>query len=178
MTDGQTTPGDAETAASDLMTTFLREALEAQQRAISQAQDWSISTMAAYREQAEEHTALLRAVDRSLRATEDLLESQARATKALSESLDASRQLMETLVGSHQRGMDRLERMIAVAVEQVGGQLQASTPRPGLADSGSGPFAAQNAAYLNLTKDWLDALNGFMGGGLAARANDESSPRH
>jgi hypothetical protein len=177
MTDGTTGPDDASRAGPDPLTRFFRDAVEAQERAINQAQGWSTSIMAAYKEQAEDHSALLRSVDRSLRATEELLESQTKATKALTESLEASRQLMETLVGSHQRGLDRLQGMVTDAIEQVSGRLQAPAPQPGVSDTATSPLAAQNAAYVQMTNEWLDALNRFMSGGSAGGADTAPPPR-
>jgi hypothetical protein len=177
MTDRPTRSADAAQAVADPMTRFFRDAIEAQERAVTQAQSWAVNIMSAYREQAEDHSALLQSVNRSLRAAEDLLESQTKATKALSESLEASRQLMETLAGSHQRGLDRLQAMVTDAVEQVSGRLQPPAPPAGASDTPTSPLNAPNATYLQLTNEWLDALNRFMSGGGGAAGPDTATPK-
>ena len=172
MTQEPTAPRDP-AAAFEQMSRFLRDAVEAQGQAVNRAQGWSADLMAAYREQVEEYNALLKGVNRSLRAMEELVESQTKATQAMSESLDASRELVNTAVAANQKSLDRVESLLASMVQQttrqlevLGGQMQAGQSVV------SGPLAAQNAAYLALTREWTDTFNKFLGG---ARADEGST---
>ena len=69
-------------------------AVEAYERTLTLVQSWFEGILATYKEQAESYGAMLRSVDTSLRALEQVVESQAKITKALGESLDASRQVV------------------------------------------------------------------------------------
>jgi hypothetical protein len=165
MTEEPGSPWSAGGAAFEPIASFLRDAVKAQEDAMSQAQTWSVNVMAAYREQADEFNAMLQAVNRSLLAMEELVQSQTKATRALGESLEASRQLVDTAVTSNQRSLERLESLVKGMVDQVGGQLQAlghETPTTGSVESG--PLAAPNEAYLTMARAWMDAFNSFLGG--------------
>jgi len=164
MTGASEDTGDAAAAAFGPLGTLFRDAVQAQERALTQAQNWSVDAMAAYREQVEDQSALLRSMSRSLEAMEALVESQTRATQALGESLDAFRELGETLVSSHQRGLDRLDALVRDVVDQVGGQLQAFRPPADAAGPVPNAMTQQSAAYVQATQDWMEALTALLGG--------------
>jgi hypothetical protein len=177
MTDERETPGTHVGPGAEWPAAFLGEVIKAQGMAMSQAQNWSIEVMAAYRQQAEEYGAVLQAVNRLLQAAErsqlamaDLAESHAKATKALSDSVDASRELVSTAEASNRKGLERLESLVTGMVEQVGGQVATlSEQMPMTSSTVTGPLAAQNAAFSELTRTWMDAFNSLLSGGIAGR---------
>ncbi len=172
MTQEPTAPRNP-AAALEQTARFLHDAVEAQGQAIGRAQSWSTDLMAAYREQIEEYNALLQGVNRSLRAMEQLVESQAKATRAMAESLDASRELVNTAVVANRRSLDRVESLLGSMVQQATRQLEAVGNQMQASESMiSGPLAAQNAAYLALTREWTDAFNNFLSG---TRADERAS---
>jgi DNA repair exonuclease SbcCD ATPase subunit len=178
MTDVPEAPRTAGGAAFEPIAAFLREAAEAQSQAMSMAQGWSMNVMAAYREQMEEYNAMLQSVSRSLRAMEELVESQTKAAKALGESLDASRQLVDTAVASNQKSLERVETLVTGMVDQVNGQLKALRDQAQVTESMvTGPFAAQNAAYLKMARDWMDTFNSYLGGEATKRPEPDDEER-
>ena len=58
-------------------------AVEAYERTLTVVQNWFEGILATYKEQAEGYGAMLRSVDTSLRALEQVVESQAKITQAL-----------------------------------------------------------------------------------------------
>ena len=169
-------PGNARSAGSagfEPFAAFLRGAAEAQMEAVRLAQRWSTETMETYQEQAKEYHAMLEAVNRSLRAMEELMESQTKATQALRESVDAARNLVDTAAASNRKGLERMESHVSGMVEQVDRQLQALRQQAQLGDSlTTGPLAAQNAAYAQLTRDWMEAFSGLLTGRTAQQQDD------
>jgi paraquat-inducible protein B len=179
MTEEPGTPWSDGAPAFEPVATFLREAVEAQQRAMGLAQTWSIKMMTAHQEQAEEYTALLRAVNRSLAAMEELVESQTKANRALGESLDASRQLVDIATTSNQKSLDRLESLVTATTEQVEAYFAAL--RRDATDQGAttaGQAEAGSSAYLDLTRAWMDSFNRFLSGGSDSTSPESPSGDH
>jgi hypothetical protein len=173
MTDERESPGAS--GGFQPSATFLNDIIKAQGRAMSTVQNWSIDVMAAYRQQAEEYNGFLQAVNRSLQAAEEsqramaeLAESHAKAMKALSDSVDASRDLVNTAADSNRVSLERLESLMTDMVKEVGGQVAAfGNQMPAAESIAAGPLAAQNSAYMELTRNWMDAFNSLLGGGAA-----------
>jgi hypothetical protein len=183
MGEERETPRNRDGAGFETAAGFLADMAKAQGEALSQVQNWSVAAMAAYRQQAEEYNGLLQAVNRSLEAAEqgqramtELADSHMKATKALNDSVDASRDLVSKAVASNRQSLDRLESLVTAMVQQVGSQVAALGDQMPTAESiAAGPFAAQRAAYLEVTRTWMDAFNNVLGGGAAAKGQEADS---
>ena len=73
----------ATTPALDAMGGLAVNAVESYERTLNLVQNWFEGIMATYKEQTESYGAMLRSVDTSLRALEQVVETQAKTTKAL-----------------------------------------------------------------------------------------------
>lgn len=138
-------------------------AVESYERTLNLVQSWFEGIMATYREQAESYGAMLRSVDASLHALEEVVEGQAKITKALGESLDASRQVVTAATNSNQHSTERVETFVADVLTVLTGQLEAlknqvDIGKTMLAD----PVSAQSAMFLKMTQDWSDAYGRML----------------
>ena len=100
-------------------------AVESYERTLNLVQSWFEGLLATYKEQAESYGAMLRSVDASLHALEEVVEGQAKITKALGESLDASRQVVTAATNSNQNSTERIETFVADVLGVLNGQLEA-----------------------------------------------------
>jgi hypothetical protein len=65
-----------------------------------------------------------------------------------------------------------VESLVTGMVDQVNAQMKALRDQAQLGESmAAGPLAAQNAAYLQLSRDWMDAFTGMLGGAPAKRTD-------
>ena len=139
-------------------------AVEAYERTLTVVQNWFEGILATYKEQAEGYGAMLRSVDTSLRALEQVVESQAKITQALSESLDASR-------GSSLRPRTRISTARSVSRplsetrwRMLTGQLQALKNQVDMGQAMlSDPMSTSSTTFLKMTKDWSDAYGRMLG---------------
>ena len=109
-------------------------AVESYERTLNLVQSWFEGILATYKEQAESYGAMLRSVDASLHALEEVVEGQAKITKALGESLDASRQVVTAATNSNQHSTERIETFVgdvlASAHRPAGGAEEPGRHRP------------------------------------------------
>lgn len=142
---------------------FVVEAVRAQERVLDMTQGWSESVLGTLKEQADSYTTLLRSVDASLRAMEQAITSQAQTTKALAESLEASREVVSTVMGAHQHSVDRVETFVQGMLDVLTGQLQALRTQVDIGQAMlSDPVAAQSATFMKMSQDWMDAYGRLM----------------
>ncbi len=139
-------------------------AVEAYERTLTVVQNWFEGILATYKEQAEGYGAMLRSVDTSLRALEQVVESQAKITQALSESLEASRGVVTAATNSNQHSTERIEAFVGDAMAMLTGQLQALKNQVDMGQAMlSDPMSTSSTAFLKMTKDWSDAYGRMLG---------------
>jgi len=149
------------------------DAVRAHQRALETAQGWSTTLLDTLKEQTKSYSAMLRSVDASLRAMEQAVTSQAETTKALAESLEASRQVVASATTTHQRSFEQVEKWVdgmLTALDEQLGALRAQV-EAGQALTAN-PVAAQGEAFLAMTQEWMEAYRR-----LAAAAPASWHPR-
>ena len=138
-------------------------AVEAYERTLNLVQSWFEGILATYKEQAESYGAMLRSVDASLRAVEQVVEGQAKITKALGESLDASRQVVTAATSSNQHSTERIETFVGEVLAVLNGQLQALKSQVDIGQTMlSDPMSTQSAMFLKMTQDWSDAYGRML----------------
>jgi hypothetical protein len=140
------------------------DAVRAQQRTLELAQGWSETLVATLKEQAETYGVLLRSVNASLLAMEQAVKSQAQVTQALADSLEASRQIVQTATDTHQHSFERVETFVGGMLEVLSSQLQALRTQINLSrEMFSDPVSAQGDVFLKMTQDWTDAYSQLLG---------------
>jgi DNA anti-recombination protein RmuC len=122
-------------------------AVAAQQRSMGLAQNWSESLIETYRSQAESYRALTDAMSSSMTALQRTLETN----RALKESLDSYRKVVESASETQERNMQLIEDFFGNLVETLRGQLEGS--RSLLLE----PAAKQQEFFQNLTQEWMEA---------------------
>jgi hypothetical protein len=138
-------------------------AVESYERTLNLVQSWFEGVLATYKEQAESYGAMLRSVDASLHALEEVVEGQAKITKALGESLDASRQVVTAATNSNQHSTERIETFVADVVGVLNGQLEALKSQVDIGKTMlADPVSAQSAMFLKMTQDWNDAYGRML----------------
>lgn len=148
--------------ALESMGAMAQSAVKAYEQSLNLVQAWSDGIMATYREQSESYLAMLRSVDKSLRAMEQVVESQAKTTQALAESLTASREVVTGAMNSNQQSTERVETYVNNVLEMLTGQLETLRSQVDLGQSMmSSPVAGQNAV-LKMTQDWTDAYRRML----------------
>ena len=106
---------------------------------------------------------MLRSVDASLHALEEVVEGQAKITKALGESLDASRQVVTAATNSNQHSTERIETFVADVLGVLSGQLEALKSQVDIGKTMlADPMSAQSAMFLKMTQDWSDAYGRML----------------
>lgn len=150
-------------------------AIEAQRRGVAMAQDWAAGVISQYNAQAESYRALTDAVRSSLEALDATLKSQEQTNRALRESLDAYRTLIENAGTSQERNLGMAQGYFESVVEALRGQLASS--RALLAE----PALRQQELFQNATKEWMDAylrlLQSPFGPQGASRGTPGEAPR-
>ena len=131
-------------------------AVAAQQRSVGLAQNWAESVIETYRSQAESYQALTDAMTSSMTALQRTLESQEETNRALKESLDAYRNVVESANETQERNMQLAENFFGNVVETLRDQLESS--RSLLLE----PAAKQQELFQNLTQEWIDAYAGLL----------------
>ena len=126
-------------------------AVAAQQRSVGLAQDWSQSVIESYRSQAESYRALTEAMRSSMTALERTLQSQEETNRALKESLDAYRNVVESASETQERNTQLVQSFFNDVVQTLQSQLESS--RALLLE----PAARQQEFFQNVTQEWLDA---------------------
>ena len=138
-------------------------AVESYERTLNLVQSWFEGILATYKEQAESYGAMLRSVDASLHALEEVVEGQAKITKALGESLDASRQVVTAATNSNQHSTERIETFVADVLGVLTGQLEALKSQVDIGKTMlADPVSAQSAMFLKMTQDWSDAYSRML----------------
>jgi hypothetical protein len=121
-------------------------------------QGWSEGVLSTLKEQADSYTALLRSVDASLRAMEQASTSQAQRTNALVRSLEASREVVSTVMSAHQHSIDRVETFLQGMLDVLTGQLEELRMQGDICQAMvSDRVAAQSATFMKVSQDWMDA---------------------
>ena len=147
-------------------------AVAAQQRSVGLAQNWAESVIETYRSQAESYQALTDAMTSSMTALQRTLESQEETNRALKESLDAYRNVVESANETQERNMQLAEDFFGNMVETLRGQLESS--RSLLLE----PAAKQQELFQNLTQEWMDAYVSLLKAPLEFyRASAEGTTR-
>ena len=101
---------------------------------------------------------MLRSVDASLRAMEKAVSSQAETTKALAESLEASRQVVTSATRSQQRSVEQVESWVDGMLTALDQQLRAIRAQVEAGQAlATNPAAAQGEAFLAMTQEWMEA---------------------
>ncbi len=137
--------------------------VEAYERTVTLAQSWFEGILATYKEQAESYGALLRSVDTSLRSLEQVVEAQAQITKALGESLHASRQVLTVATSSNQHSTERIEAFVGDVLAMLTAQLQALKSQVDIGQTMlADPLSTQSAMFLKMTEDWSDAYGRML----------------
>jgi hypothetical protein len=138
-------------------------AVESYERTLNLVQSWFEGILATYKEQAESYGAMLRSVDASLHALEEVVEGQAKITKALGESLDASRQVVTAATNSNQHSTERIETFVADVLGVLNGQLEALKSQVDIGKTMlADPVSAQSALFLKMTQDWNEAYGRML----------------
>lgn len=138
-------------------------AVEAYERTLNLVQSWFEGIVATSKEQAESYAAMLRSVDASLRAVEQVIEGQAKITKALGESLDASREVVTAATSSNQHSTERIETFVGEVLAVLNGQLQALKSQVDIGQTMlSDPMSTQSAIFLKMSRDWSDAYDRML----------------
>jgi len=138
-------------------------AVESYERTLNLVQSWFEGILATYKEQAESYGAMLRSADASLHALEEVVEGQAKITKALGESLDASRQVVTAATNSNQNSTERIETFVADVLGVLNGQLEALKSQVDIGKTMlADPVSAQSAMFLKMTQDWSDAYGRML----------------
>ena len=138
-------------------------AVESYERTLNLVQNWFEGLLATYKEQADSYGAMLRSVDASLHALEEVVDGQAKITKALAESLDASRQVVTAATNSNQHSTERIETFIGDVLAVLTGQLDALKSQVDIGRTMlSDPMSAQSAMFLKMTQDWNDAYGRML----------------
>ena len=131
-------------------------AVSAQQRSIGLAQDWTQSVIESYRSQADSYRALTDAMRSSMTALERTLESQEQTKRALKESLDEYRNVVESASQAQERNMQLAENFFGSVVETLRDQLESS--RSLLLE----PATRQQELFQNLTQEWIEAYRKLL----------------
>jgi hypothetical protein len=94
---------------------------------------------------------------------EQVVENQAKTTKALAESLDASRQVVDAAIKSNQHSTERVETFVTEVLEVLSGQLEAIRSQVDLGQTMlSTPMAEQGALFVQMTQDWTKAYSRLL----------------
>ena len=142
---------------------MVSNAVESYERTLNLVQNWFEGILATYKEQAESYGAMLRSVDASLHALEEVVEGQAKITKALGESLDASRQVVSAATNSNQHSTERIETFVGDVLGVLTGQLESLKKQVDIGQSMlSDPLSTQSALFLKMTQDWNDAYGRML----------------
>lgn len=128
-------------ADGDMFGDIGRTTVQMQQEGLKATQQWSESVMGLLEDQAEQTTALMRALRSSLEAMEQALQSQEQTNRALRETLESYRQVVDRASGTQRQTAELVRSSLAgvMAVQQQ--QLEAarallsstSVPRESLA---------------------------------------------
>jgi len=138
-------------------------AVESYERTLNLVQSWFEGLLATYQEQAESYGAMLRSVDASLHALEEVVEAQSKISRALGESLDASRQVVTAATNSNQHSTERIETFVADVLGVLTGQLEALKSQVDIGKTMlADPMSAQSAMFLKMTQDWSDAYGRML----------------
>jgi len=142
---------------------MVSNAVESYERTLNLVQNWFEGILATYKEQAESYGAMLRSIDASLHALEEVVEGQAKITKALGESLDASRQVVSAATNSNQHSTERIETFVGDVLAVLTGQLESLKKQVDIGQTMlSDPLSAQSAMFLKMTQDWNDAYGRML----------------
>jgi hypothetical protein len=149
--------------ALDAMGGLAVNAVESYERTLNLVQNWFEGILATYKEQAESYGAMLRSIDASLRALEQVVEAQAKITKALGESLDASRQVVTAAESSNQHSTERIEGFVGDVLGVLTGQLQTLKSQVDIGQAMlSDPTSTQSAMFAKMTEDWREAYGQML----------------
>ena len=148
MTEGPRNPAEA---GVKTMQDVLGGAVAAQQRSVGMAQDWTQSVIDSYKNQAESYQALMEAMKSSLASLDATLKSQEETNRALRQSLDAYRGVLENASQTQERNMQLAQSFFNDVVETLRNQVESS--RSLLLE----PAARQQEFFQSVTQDWLDA---------------------
>ena len=92
-----------------------------------------------------------------------MVDGQAKITKALAESLDASRQVVTAATNSNQHSTERIETFVGDVLAVLTGQLDALKNQVDIGQTMlSDPMSAQSAMFLKMTQDWNDAYGRML----------------
>jgi len=138
-------------------------AVESYERTLNLVQSWFEGLLATYKEQSDSYGAMLRSVDASLHALEEVVEGQAKITRALGESLDAQRQVVTAATTSNENSTERIEKFVGDVLGVLTGQLQALKSQVEIGQSMmADPVSTQSALFLKMTQDWTDAYGRML----------------
>jgi len=106
---------------------------------------------------------MLRSVDASLHALEEVVEGQAKIARALGESLDAQRQVVTAATTSNDNSTERIEKFVGDVLGVLTGQLQALKSQVEIGQSMmADPVSTQSALFLKMTQEWTDAYGRML----------------
>jgi HPt (histidine-containing phosphotransfer) domain-containing protein len=148
-------------------------ALEAQRRSVGLAQDWAEGVISSYKAQAESYKALTDAMRSSMEALDSTLKSQEETNRALRQSLDAYRGVLENAGATQEQSLRVAQGFFEDVVKTLRLQLEGSQAL--LAE----PVQRQQEFFQSVTQEWMDAytklLQAPFGGGMSSGMGRESS---
>lgn len=131
-------------------------AVAAQQRSMNLAQNWAENVIETYRSQAESYRSLTEAMRSSMEAFRRTLEAQEETNRALKESLDSYRNVVEGANETQERNMQMAQDFFDNIVQTLRDQIESS--RNLLLE----PAVKQQEFFQNITQEWLDAYTKLL----------------
>ena len=154
----ETKPGEA--AGSNPFGSLAQFTLAATERNMELARDWSRGLLTMLEEQSEDTQATLATLVASLEAMERALASQEETNRALRESLQGYRQMVDRFVNAQ----ERTARLVQTSVEDLkaAGEAQMEATRALLTPTSWPPdTAAATEPFTQLMKAWTEAFSRF-----------------
>lgn len=142
---------------------LVKFALAATERNTSMAQSWSDALLTTFKEQSEDAHATLAALAASLEAMERALVSQEETNRALRQSLEGYRQLVDRYAAAQER-TTRLAQGAVDDLKAAGqGQMEATRALLSLPTWATGAQTATEP-FTQVLQAWAEAYNRFSGG--------------
>jgi chromosome segregation ATPase len=139
-------------------------ALAATERNMALARSWSDALLTTLKEQSEDAQANLTTLAASLEAMERALASQEQTNRALRQSLEGYRQIVDRYTAAQ----ERVARLVQTAVDDLkaAGEGQMEAARALLTPSIGATAATE--PFKQMMQAWTDAFTRFSGGGQTA----------
>jgi chromosome segregation ATPase len=151
-------------AGANLFGELAKLVLAATERNMALARSWSDALLTTLKEQSEDAQANLTTLAASLEAMERALASQEQANRALRQSLEGYRQIVDRYTAAQ----ERTARLVQTAVDDLkaAGEGQMEAARALLTPSIGATAATE--PFTRMVRAWTDAFTRFSGGGQTA----------